>query len=204
MNRNKKPLYRKDNKRLRMGGAHINTGGEYRYKRNTKEFKNSEAQREGMRVRNLGVDYTPLFRFLLSKVGQVWSEVHSEAVSRLDKSEPIYWMVREDKSKIDDCGFFRVSENTMWQELYVDADGILQKAPLPEYPKVSCACCTHTFNGNILPNNKPEHYYNPDYVTFYTSSLNVKERRRKTKLNKKVMAARQYNFKRKDEDNLGK
>ena len=43
--------------------------------------------------RQNGLDYTPLFRFLLSKVGQDWDAVHSEAVARLDRQEPIYWMV---------------------------------------------------------------------------------------------------------------
>lgn len=31
--------------------------------------------------------------FLLTKVGQQWDEVYSHAVKRLDKPEPIFWMV---------------------------------------------------------------------------------------------------------------
>lgn len=40
-----------------------------------------------------GRDYTPLFRFLLSKVGGDWDAIHAEAVSRLDTPEPIFWLV---------------------------------------------------------------------------------------------------------------
>lgn len=34
-----------------------------------------------------GLDYTPLFRFLLAKVGMPWNEIHPEAIARLDRSE---------------------------------------------------------------------------------------------------------------------
>jgi len=46
-----------------------------------------------------GLDYTPLYRFLLSKVGADWDDVHSEAVSRLDEEYPIFFVValREDE-----------------------------------------------------------------------------------------------------------
>ncbi|MGB4774294.1 MAG: hypothetical protein WBP45_03920 [Daejeonella sp.] len=40
-----------------------------------------------------GLDYTPLFRFLLSKVGANWNNVFSEAKARLYKPDPIFWMV---------------------------------------------------------------------------------------------------------------
>ncbi|WP_202621792.1 hypothetical protein [Pontibacter russatus] len=40
-----------------------------------------------------GLDYAPLFRFLLSKVGKDWEDVVNEAKSRLDELEPIYWVV---------------------------------------------------------------------------------------------------------------
>ncbi len=40
-----------------------------------------------------GYDYPPLFRFLLSKVGQSWDTVFSEANARLDRPEPVFWMV---------------------------------------------------------------------------------------------------------------
>ena len=40
-----------------------------------------------------GLNYKPLLHFWLSKVGQDWNELHSEAVARLDKIAPIYWLV---------------------------------------------------------------------------------------------------------------
>ena len=40
-----------------------------------------------------GLDYTPLFKFLLKKVGSNWDDVYSEAVSRLDRPDPIFWLV---------------------------------------------------------------------------------------------------------------
>jgi len=53
-------------------------------------------QRESMHGRQQrGLDYTPLFFFLLSKIGQHWDEVYSEAISRLDRPDPIFWMVAQ-------------------------------------------------------------------------------------------------------------
>ena len=98
-----------------------------------------------------GLDYTPLFKFLLSKVGQDWDDVHSEAISRLDREEPIFWMVANDYSEGQD--YVRVGKSTYYSGLYVDANNILtvfnpditSETMLP-----NCACCTHTFNGSRL------------------------------------------------------
>ena len=46
-----------------------------------------------------GYDYTPLFKFLLSRAGKNWDDVYSEAISRLDQEEPIWWMVAPDLSE---------------------------------------------------------------------------------------------------------
>ncbi len=40
-----------------------------------------------------GLDHTPLYKFLLSKVGQDWDDIYSEAVAWLDKDEPIFRLV---------------------------------------------------------------------------------------------------------------
>jgi hypothetical protein len=97
---------------------------------------------------NRGLDYTPLFRFLLSKVGKNWTEIHQEAVTRLDREEPIYWMValndEEQQAK------FRAGESSYYSGLYVDENNILQKVDPtmgPEKLFPTCACCTWTFNG---------------------------------------------------------
>ncbi|MDX7538742.1 hypothetical protein [Serratia marcescens] len=80
----KKKLYRRES--VTSKGA-IASGGEYRWGRHGKQADDEQLPlRESMHGRiQHGMDYTPLFQFLLSKVGQPWNEVHSEAVSRLDK-----------------------------------------------------------------------------------------------------------------------
>lgn len=89
----KKPLYRKENTTAHNVWRN-NLGGHYRHQRNTKSEIHSEATRGSMHgIKHHGYDYTPLFRFLLSRVGGDWDEIFSEAVSRLDRQEPVFWMV---------------------------------------------------------------------------------------------------------------
>lgn len=95
-----------------------------------------------------GLDYTPLFKFLLSKVGCDWNEVHSEAVSRLDKEEPIFWLVAKDFESSSEV--VRTGESTYFSGLYVDEKGIIRivNPDIDENTlKPLCKCCTHTFNG---------------------------------------------------------
>lgn len=137
---NKKPLYRKVNTKAR--GVHHLHGGDYR---NTRNRDNPIGMRKGVQR---GLDYTPLFKFLLSKVGGKWSDIHSEAVSRLDKEDPIFLLVAKDYESSDEV--VRVGESTFFSGLYVDEDGILRIVN-PELNEDSlepqCKCCTHTFNG---------------------------------------------------------
>lgn len=141
----KKPLYRKVNTRAR--GVFHHTGGDYRHQRNTKKPEAVGMKRGVER----GLDYTPLFKFLLSKVGNQWNEVHSEAISRLDKEAPIYWMVSEERESANE--FIRAGESSYYSGLYVDSSGTLQLvAPQvgPETLEPCCKCCTHTFNGVVF------------------------------------------------------
>ena len=136
----KKPLYRKVNTRAR--DVHHNFGGDYRNSRNREA---PIGMRQGIQR---GLDYTPLFRFLLSKVGSDWDEVHSEAVSRLDKQEPIFWIVAKDKESSDD--YVRVGESSYFSGLYIDENNMLQIVDIEvteDTLEPSCSCCTHTFNG---------------------------------------------------------
>lgn len=143
----KEPLYRKENTKAR--GVHHFKGSDAKYDRNTKKGLNKSMKKDV----NRGLDYTPLFRFLLSKVGKPWSEVHSEAVQRLDREDPIYWMVDlvEDHKDVND--YCRIGESTFWSKLIVDEDGIL-RIKIPNFKNEdlypSCHCCTHTFNGTKL------------------------------------------------------
>ena len=144
----KEPLYRKVNTRAR--GVHHDSGGEYRWRRHDQEEGRTTMSR-GVRR---GLDYTPLFRFLLSRVGDNWDEVYSEAVSRLDRPEPIFWMVA--LSKAEGREVVGIGESTYFSGLYVDEDNRLRVvAPEigPESLEPGCPCCTHTFNG--VPFSKP-------------------------------------------------
>lgn len=142
----KEPLYRRVNTRTH--GVH-HGGGEARWDRNSKEATRDERLRGSMHAgKRHGLDYTPLFRFLLSKVGQDWGAIHAEAVARLDQTDPIWWMVAQNPH--EERPFFLTGESTYWSKLRVDADNRLVKVDpdlTVERMEPSCACCTHTFNG---------------------------------------------------------
>lgn len=146
----KKPLYRKVNTLAR--GNHHRSGGNFRHERNTKDSLNSDANRSSMHgQKNRGLDYTPLFKFLISKVGKDWSQIYSEAVTRLDRKEPIFWLVALNEHERQD--YVRGGDSSYYSGLYVDENGLLQVVN----PKISastlspfCRCCTHTFNGTVF------------------------------------------------------
>lgn len=143
----KAPLYRRVNTRTH--GVHHNSGADYRHQRNskaTKAFEGSRAPMHGKAAR--GLDYTPLFKFLLSKVGQRWDDVFSEAVARLDRKEPIFWLVA--RNELERKELICTSEATFYSGLYVDDQGMLQvvnPALSAATMTANCSCCTHTFNG---------------------------------------------------------
>lgn len=124
-------------------------GGDYANERHSKAAADSEAGRQSMHgSMQRGLDYTPLFRFLLSKIGSQWRDVYSEAVSRLDKTEPIFWLVA--KSEREEQEYVRTGESSYFSGMKVDSHGVLQLVN-PELGPDSlaplCKCCTHTFNG---------------------------------------------------------
>lgn len=143
--RGKEPLYRRVNTRTH--GVRHGGGGEFRWSRNArKEDRRSHGAMGGKR-RN-GLDYTPLFRFLLSRVGDDWVAVHSEAVARLDDPEPIHWLVA--RTQAERKPFVRVGESSYFSGLYVDENGrlaLVDPSLRVEDMEPGCACCTHTFNG---------------------------------------------------------
>ena len=147
MSQLKKPLYRKVNTTAH--GVHHGRGGAFSDERNTKEQARFGGARQSMHgKRQRGLDYTPLFKFLLSKVGMRWDDVYAEAVSRLDRAEPIFWLValHEHERK----PFVRVGQSSYYSGMYVDGAGVLQVID-PSVGASSlvpdCKCCTHTFNG---------------------------------------------------------
>ena len=138
----KAPLYRKVNTTAH--GVRHRFGGEY-HRRDERE----QSVRRMARGVHRGLDYTPLFRFLLSHVGDDWDSVLSEAIARLDKQEPIYWLVALRKEDANDI--VRTGESSFFSGLFVDELNRLQiVAPEigPEDLEPSCSCCTHTLNGH--------------------------------------------------------
>jgi hypothetical protein len=140
----KKPLYRKVNTRAR--GVHHRIGGEYRWQRQAANAAESGGSMHGKKRR--GLDYTPLFKFLLTRVGESWPETYSEAASRLDRLEPIFWIVA--RSEIERKPVVLLGENSYFSGLYIDENNrlaLVDPAQSVETMKPSCACCTHTLNG---------------------------------------------------------
>lgn len=137
----KAPLYRRVN---RTTHGVCKTGGEARWQRNAKAPAREASMHGGKRR---GLDYTPLFRFLLSKVGQDWDAVHSEAVARLDREDPIWWLVARDLA--ERRPFVRTGESTYWSGLCIEDGRLALVDPelTVERMEPSCPCCTHTFNG---------------------------------------------------------
>lgn len=148
----KEPLYRKVNTRAR--GVHHRHGGDFRDTRNAKGGRDPELTRQSMHGKQQrGLDYTPLFRFLLAKVGQPWEPVRREAVSRLDRPDPVFLLVAERESERRE--YVRTGESSYFSGLYVDDRGILRRVnPALDADGMfpSCACCTHTFNGKPFGN----------------------------------------------------
>lgn len=141
----KEPLYRKVNTQTHW--VHHGVGGDYRTERKAQEL--SEASRGSMHGRERrGLDYTPLFRFLLSRVGSEWNGVYSEAVARLDRPDPIFWLVARNEGERRDI--VRTGESSYFSGLYVDDAGILRMVD-PDLRSEDltpfCSCCTHTLNG---------------------------------------------------------
>lgn len=140
--RRKEPLYRSVNTRTH-GVRH--PSGEYRWSRRRDDHTGQGAMHGKTRR---GRDYTPLFRFLLSHVGDDWDAVHAEAVSRLDSPEPIFWIVALTESERKPIVL--IGESTFFSGLYVDDANRLALVDPDlriERLKPGCACCTHTFNG---------------------------------------------------------
>ena len=149
MNRDKKPLYRKVNTRARRVRHHF--GGDFKHSRNKKRETPEQLKGSMHGNQERGLDYTPLFKFLLSKVGKDWDDVFSEANARLDKTAPIYWVVALNKDEAKE--YVRVGESSYFSGMFIDQDKKLQLTN-PELGAKDlapfCNCCTHTLNGEIF------------------------------------------------------
>ena len=149
MNREKSKLYRKVNTKAK--GVHHLFGGDFKDTRNSKRETVQQISGTMFGPKQRGLDYTPLFKFLLSKVGCKWDEVFSEAKSRLDRQDPIFWLVALHAYEKKD--YVRLGESTYFSGLYVDDNEVLQivKSNLTAADMTPfCTCCTHTFNGIVF------------------------------------------------------
>ena len=119
-----KPLYRKVNTRTH-GVHHAPESGDFCHQRNTKAEKARQDTRGKMHGKTRhGLDYTPLYRFLISRVGDGWSDIHSQAVARLDREEPIWHLVA--RSPQEEEALVRLGPSSFFNGLFVDDDNCLQ------------------------------------------------------------------------------
>lgn len=149
--KHKEPLYRKVNSKAR--GCRHNSGSQAKYERHTKNGMNRSMKKGKER----GLDYTPLYKFLLSKVGQPWNEVYREAKSRILDESKIWNMVN--KNAVNSVGpnhygnYFRYGESSYFSTLMIDQAGILvfiNPNLRVEMFEPTCPCCTHSFNGKTF------------------------------------------------------
>lgn len=139
----RKPLLYRSSNAMDQKARHI--GGEYRW---TRRSADPLLQKKMYPNRYNGRDYTPLFRFLLSHIGDDWTAVYREAASRLDSPDPIFWLVAQ--CEAERRSYVRVGDASYYSGLYVDDENRLQLvAPdlRAEDMKPFCSCCTHSFNG---------------------------------------------------------
>ncbi len=140
----KAPLYRKVNTTAH--GVHHRTGGDFSVVRHRVSLDRSWIPMSSGSRR--GLDYTPLFRFLLSKVGSDWDAVFSEAASRLDRLDPVYWLVALRPE--DEQEYVRTGESSYFSGLKVNVQSrleVVNPSLGPHSLAPLCGCCTHTFNG---------------------------------------------------------
>ncbi len=144
-NPQKEPLYRKVNTQTH--GVRHQAGGNHRTGRQAQAA--NQATRTSMHGKSRrGLDYTPLFRFLLSRAGAPWDSVYSEAVARLDRPDPVFWLVARHEGERQDM--VRVGESSWFSGLFIAEAGILRivnPALRAEDLAPDCDCCTHTLNG---------------------------------------------------------
>ena len=150
----KKPLYRKVSKTTHNGFSHADYGEKKRAKFSRHTKNGIDRSMGGIKHGEGSVtdyDYTPLFQFLLKQEGRDWDEVWKECKERLNKTEPVLYMVvniyknglvnlrwrmPEDKEPVLDWKgrdlanagekSFGYGEGSRFSTMYVDEDNKLQ------------------------------------------------------------------------------
>ena len=119
MQRNReKPLYRKVN--TKAANVHHGFGKDFKNSRNTKKSSGNK-MKQGVKR---GLDYTPLYKYLLKQVGGNWDEIYSKIKSRILDDDCIWYMVAKNKEEASEtCG---ISESTYFSGLFINEQGILE------------------------------------------------------------------------------
>lgn len=135
------------NKRKEMLCRKVNTCTRGVSHRNTVKYDSANPSTK-MKSKRHGLDYTPMFHFLLRSVGKKWDDVYRNIRPRIHETSPIFYMVA---MNIDSSfKYFRYGESSFWSGMYIDNNGLLQitdKNMSNSSLTPNCSCCTHTFNG---------------------------------------------------------
>lgn len=97
-------------------------------------------------------DYTPLYNYLLTQIGEDFNVIHSYVQKRVNNINRIYDIIKPSTYKLS---YVRVSENAYYSALYIDEYNTLKKINPNfniEHMYPFCSCCTHTFNNKIVTN----------------------------------------------------
>lgn len=165
MNKQPKPLYRKWNTRVLSPSYWLNLwGGDYRHER-SKHKNDFETTKLPMKKnRGAGYDYTPLYQYLRSHVGENWNDIYSKILPRLPdtKEGREAWtiFVLQPGEKVRPL--VRYGPRSMFSALYIDEKNLLQVVD----PTVGVEHCnapygkdfpeTYTLNGKRIMKTNPD------------------------------------------------
>lgn len=152
-----KPLYRKEKKTGLMTQYYVNRGGEYRWERSKSVTPNRvyDALKQQMKSRKLGMDWQPLYNFIMSNVGCNYDETYSKALKRCNKFRDEFnkhWAYLFN----DDRDIVRLGENTYYSALTIDEFNNIQIRNTGAEPIKGGSFSfgyTHSFNGKTLQAN---------------------------------------------------
>lgn len=156
-----KPLYRKVNRKSSYQCRCTEAkGGRFAWARHSKAMRQFDGRR--LPTRNAkspymtdGYDYTPLYRYLLSRVGEPWDDIYAYVKPRLNTTEPIWWLVSRTGFPKDNLSFCRIGEGSYWSRLWIDPEGRLQKVdPTHSHTEPDCQCHTYSFDGSRIVGRK--------------------------------------------------
>lgn len=156
-----KPLYRKVNRKssyqCRCAEA---KGGRFAWARHSKAMRQFDGRhlpmsRATSNYLSTGYDYTPLFRYLLSRVGDPWDDIYAYVKPRLNTTEPIWHIVSQPGIPASRGSFFCLGEGSYWSRLWIDDEGRLQRVdPTQANAEPGCWCHTYSFNGSRIGGNR--------------------------------------------------